>query len=62
MCLIGLIDTHDRPHLMEITESALPWAYAQGWSLVFRYRDDPLGPHDIEPHQRNPNRTGDDEC
>lgn len=49
--LIGYMDKHGRPHLMDVEQSALPWALKNGWSIVLRYRDDPKGPHDIDPAQ-----------
>lgn len=58
-CMVGYMDAHARAHLMDIPQSALPWALKNGWSLVLRYRDDPPS---IDPAQSNPRReTGDDE-
>ncbi len=55
MCLIGLMDTPEHVRLMEIPESALPWAFKKGWSLVLRYRDDPTQP------DSDPAATGEDD-
>lgn len=55
MCCVGYLDRNGKAHVMNIPESALLWAFKQGWSLVFRYRDD-----SAEPHQSNPRRSEDD--
>ncbi len=57
--LVGYLDKWEHSHLMEILETDLDWAYRDGWSLVFRWRDNPIT--NIDPNQSNPNRTGEDE-
>ena len=54
----AMTDGTIKASLMDVTEDRLEKSLRHGWSIVFRWRDDPKA---IDPHQSNPNRTGEDE-
>jgi hypothetical protein len=58
MVAIGYMNEYGSARTMDIMERDLAWAYKFGFTLIFRYRDDPSDP-DIDPAQSNPRREDD---
>lgn len=55
-CVIAYVE-NDRLHTMRLPESLIHYAMAKGWHVLVR--DSEMTP-EIDPAQRNPNRTGDE--
>lgn len=57
-CVIAY-STEYHIHTMRLPESLAELAIKKGWRVLIRDSEMPVGPHDIEPEQRNANRSGD---